>query len=329
MDAVAYNTYIPGSIPGSSTSGAQTLRSPSSTGIDAASFVGVSQTLMVDGKLDVDAVNFLIQDTNEAISSSLQKSDLPPERRAELLKELNSQYGNAGEAMTLSSLEDVLTALMIFQIQSTSDRKAIERQANAEMRSQLYQGGMETAEKIVEKGRLEATSMIAQAAIQFGTTVASTAATVISASRAEAKRQKGMDRIQNLEDMSQPDVASVDTGPEASSLKTYTPEEIDQMKKTVNLQYQKDLQVGEAYSKLISATGNFVAQTTGGMLKMEVAELEGELQREQTLTELTRSVQQSVQGGIEDAARAQESAMKLLEQMLNNLHQGAMAIRIA
>ncbi|MDR0728081.1 MAG: hypothetical protein LBF21_00485 [Puniceicoccales bacterium] len=324
-----YNTYVPDSIPGASPSRAQTLRSPNSTGLDAASFVGVSQTLMVDGKLDVEAVNFLIQDTNTTLNTSLQKSDLNPEQRAALLKELNSQYGNAGEAMTMGSLEDVLTALMIFQIQSAQDRKKIERQANAELRSQSYQSGLESADKIVEKGRLEANSMIAQAAIQFGTTVLATGVSLLSSAKADAKKGKKMDEIDNLEKLSQPDVSAIDAGKEAGSIKKFSPEEITQMRRGAENQFQKDIQAGDAWSKLIMATGNFAATVVGAEGKKAVAEMEGDLQRGQAVGELRHSLQQSIQGGIQDAAKAQETAMRLLEQMLNNLHQGAMAIRIA
>ncbi|MDR3143786.1 MAG: hypothetical protein LBT57_03005 [Puniceicoccales bacterium] len=324
----AYNTYIPDSIPGASPSRAQTLASPSSTGLDAASFVGVSQTLMVDGKLDVDAVDFLIQDSNSTISTSLQRSDLSPERRASLLKELNAQYGNAGEAMTLSSLEDTLTALMIFQIQSAQDRKRIERQANAELRSQIYKAGMESADKIVEKGRLEANSTIAQAAIQFGTTVMATGASLLLSHKADTKKTKEMGEIDNLEKMSQPDVSAIDTGKEAGSLKKFSPEEITQMRRGAENQFQKDMQMGDALSKLIMTTGNFAATVVGAEAKKALAEMEGDLQRGQAVNELRHSLQQSIQGGIEDAAKAQETAMRLLEQMLNNLHQGATAIRM-
>jgi hypothetical protein len=280
---------------------------------------------MVDGKLDLDAVGFLIRDTNNAISNSLQKSDLPPERRAELLKEINSQYGNAGEALTLSSLEDILTALMIFQVQSAQDRKSTERQMNIELRSAVYQQGMEIAEKTVEKGKLEANSMIAQAAINFGTTLLATGVSLYSAHKAETKRDK---TIKAAEDKSS-DVMQVDTQSKTpSSIETLSQDQIDQAKASAEKQFQKDMQVGDAWSKLIMATGNFAASMVGGT-KMTTAELEGSLQRDQTLMELTRSVQQSVQGGVQDAAKAQEAAMNLLQQMLNNLHQGAMAIRIA
>ena len=320
---------IPGNIPGSSTSRAQTLRSPSSTGLDAATFVGISQTLMVDGRLDMDAVGFLIRDTNSAISDSLQSSNLPSQRRAELLRELNGQFGNAGEAMTLSSLEDVLTALMIFQIQSAQDRKTIERRMNAESRSQLYQSGMETAAQIVEKGRLEAASMMTQAAIQFATSMISTAVTVISASKADAKKKATMEEIDAMEAASQPGVTSIDTDVEVSSPQKYSPKEINQMRQNAIRQYEAGLDIGRSRAQFVSGAGNFVASMVGGAIKMELAGIEGEIQRSQTMSELGRSLQQSVQGGIQDAAKAQETAMKVLEQILSTLHQGAMAIRIA
>jgi hypothetical protein len=284
---------------------------------------------MVDGKVNMDAVNFLIRDTNSVLSDSLQKSDLPPERRAELLKELNSQYGNAGEAMTLNSLEDALTALMIFQIQSAQDRKAIERQMNAELRSQLYQSGMASADAIVKKGQLEATSMITQAAIQFATSVASTAITAVSASKADAKKKASMDEIDTLEAASKSDVTSVDTDIDVSSPQKYSPKEIRQMRKNVNDQHAADIELGKSKAQLVSGAGNFIASMVTGGIKMELAEMEGAGRRSQTVSELTHSIQQSVQSGIQDAAKAQETAMKLLEQILNTLHQGAMAVRIA
>ncbi|MDR2420401.1 MAG: hypothetical protein LBD40_03810, partial [Puniceicoccales bacterium] len=180
-----------------------------------------------------------------------------------------------------------------------------------------------------EKGQLEAASMMTQAVIQFTTSVVSTAITVATASKADAKKKTQMEEIDRLEAASQPDVTSVDTDVDVSSSQKYSPKEINRMKQNAIRQYEIDVDLGKSKAQLFSSAGNFIASMVTGGIKMELAEMEGAAHRGQVVSELTRSVQQSVRDGIQDAAKAQETVMKLLEQMFNTLHQGAMAIRIA
>ena len=160
-------------------SGLKKASGDSSSGVDAATINAVAMNLVVNGMVDLSAIQMIerstqshLNNTNLTSVSATQKTEQRSQKINELA--LGMQSGNF-QSTKVDSLGDLMCELMVLMIQSTSERRKMER----EERTLLVSARMSQAEEIakltlekmeidVERSRDAAIGNVVAAGFSFG-----------------------------------------------------------------------------------------------------------------------------------------------------------------
>jgi membrane-associated protease RseP (regulator of RpoE activity) len=160
-------------------SGLKKASGDSAAGMDPATVKAVAENLVVNGMIDLSAIQMIERSTlshlnnnNITSVSSSQKVDKRSEKIQELA--LGMKTSNFDHSKT-NSLGDMMCELMVLMIQSTSDRRQMEREMQAVLSVAQLTQSKEIAEKIMQKMQIEVEQMKDQALTQAITSSVSAA----------------------------------------------------------------------------------------------------------------------------------------------------------
>jgi hypothetical protein len=274
-------------------SGAKKASGDSSAGVDAATLKAVSENLVVNGMIDLSAIQMIERSTLSHLNDSkisavggTQRS----ERRSEKINELalGMDVSNFKSSKT-DSLGDLMCELMVLMIQSTSERREMEREMRSVLSVAQIDQSKQIAEAMSQKMDIDVGRMKTSAWTQFAISTVGTAISVGGALIQGAKMAKS------------PGSVSV-TG------------------------MKKQLQQENEIKKRLSTIGE-MGVAFGDLDDIKAtSQLEESIQRKQAVLKLTRSVADSVETslGSIDSTRAQ--FMSIMEQVNQALYDGAMQI---
>jgi hypothetical protein len=267
----------------------------SSAGMDAATLKAVAENLVVNGMIDLSAIQVIERNTQSHLKDdriSALSGSRGNEKRSEKINELAfGLSGDGMDALRTDSLGDMMCALMILMIQSTSDRRQIER----EMRSLLAVAALEQSkqlkEEILQKTEANVQQIKTQAwgefAVAVGGTAISMGGAALSAKRMSTKggrRQLSMESVQR------------------------------------GLSKEREIKgLMQGIGRSAISFGNI------GEVK-ELAQLEESIQRKRTILDLTRSIADSVESSLKSIDSVRDQFLSLLSQIAQAQHDANMRI---
>jgi hypothetical protein len=274
-------------------SGAKKASGDSSAGVDAATLKAVAENLVVNGMIDLSAIQMIERSTLSHLNSNsitavggTQRS----EKRSEKINELALGMDTSKfESSKVDSLGDIMCELMVLMIQSTTERRQIER----EFRSVLSVAQLDQSEKIAEemreKMKVDISKIKTSAWSQFAVSMAGTAVSIGGAAIQGAKM--------------------------ARAPKTMTAAGIN-----------KQLRMEQTVTKAAKMIGD----VTGDLSNLEEikasAQLEESIQRKQAALKLTRFVANCAESSLRSIDSTREQFMSIMSQVIQALHDSKMQI---
>jgi hypothetical protein len=274
-------------------SGAKRASGDSSAGVDAATLKAVAENLIVNGMIDLSVIQMIERSTlshlnnnNITSVSGTQRS----EKRSEKINELAlGMDASKFESSRVDSLGDIMCELMVLMIQSTSERRQMERELRSVLAVAQVDQSKAIAEEIKEKMDIDVGRIKTSAWTQFAISMANTAVSIGGAAVQGAKM--------------------------ASSPRTMSATGISQQLKT------------EGTIKETIKTLSEVGMALGGLDDIKTStKLEESIQRKQTALKLTRSIASSVESSLRSIDSTREQFMSIMMQINQALHDGAMQI---
>jgi hypothetical protein len=264
----------------------------SSAGVDAATLKAVAESLVVNGMIDLSAIQMIERSTlshlndNKVTSLSGAQSR---EKRSEKINELTSGIKTPNfESTQINSLGDIMCELMVSMIQSTSERRQIERELRTILAVAQKEQSKQLAEEVMKKMEVEIEQKKKAMWGEFAISMASTAISVGGAAMQGAKMAGGKQKT-------------------FASVRMALNKE-QQMKGIM----QQMGQVAIAFSNLDD-------------IKRSSA-LEESIQRKETALKLTRSVGRSVEDSLKSIDTARGAFMNTMKNISRALHDGYMQI---
>ncbi|MDR2812339.1 MAG: hypothetical protein LBB05_00895 [Puniceicoccales bacterium] len=289
------------SIPGDDThmshvanpSGTKKASGDSSAGVDAATLKAVGENLVINGMIDLSAIQMIERSTlshlnNNSMSAvgGTQRS----EKRSEKINELALGMDTSKfQSSKVDSLGDIMCELMVLMIQSTSERRQMEREFRSVLSVAQIDQSNKIAEEMKEKMKIDVERIKTSAWTQFAVSMASTAVSIGGAAIQGAKM--------------------------ARSPGTMSAEGI-----TRQLQREGEIK------KIISMAGEMGTAFSDLDAIKASAKLEESIQRKQTALKLTRAVAASVETSLKSIDSTREQFMSTMSQINQALHDGAMQI---
>jgi hypothetical protein len=267
----------------------------SSAGVDAATLKAVAENLVVNGMIDLSTIRMIENNTQSHLNDdrvSALSGSRSDEKRSEKINELALGLGGGKmEAMKTNSLGDMMCELMILMIQSTSDRRQIER----EMRSLLAVAALDQSKKVKEeilkKTEVNVQMIRTQAWGEFAISMGGAAVTMGGAMLSGAKMSSKVQRKKLS-------AGSVEKG------------------------LAQEAQMKSAIQGLGQAAVGF-----GNMEEVKkMAELEESIQRKKTALDLTRSVASSVEDSLKSIDSVKEHFLSLMGQIIQAMHDANLQI---
>jgi hypothetical protein len=261
----------------------------SSAGVDAATLKAVSENLVVNGMIDLSAIQVMESNTQSHLKDDRISALSGPRsetRRSENIGEL--AFGLAGggkDVLRTDSLGDMMCALMVLMIQATSERRQIEREMRSLLAVAVLAQSKQLKEEVLKKMEVNVKMIKTQAwgefAISMGGMAVSAGGAALSAKKMSTKGGR-----QNLS------MASVRT----------------------------DLGREREMKKLIQGLGQS-ALSFGNLNEVKAsAKLEESIQRRRTALELVRSVASSVEDSLKGIDSVREHFLSLLSQIAQAQH---------
>ena len=140
-------------------SGLKKASGDSSSGVDAATINAVAMNLVVNGMVDLSAIQMIerstqshLNNTNLTSVSATQKTEQRSQKINELA--LGMQSGNF-KSTKVDSLGDLMCELMVLMIQSTSERRKMEREERTLLVSASKEQAEVIAKEILEKMNID------------------------------------------------------------------------------------------------------------------------------------------------------------------------------
>jgi hypothetical protein len=274
-------------------SGAKKASGDSSAGVDAATLKAVAENLVINGMIDLSAIQMIERSTLSHLNDNkitavggMQRS----EKRSEKINELAlGMDASKFESSKIDSLGDIMCELMVLMIQSTSERRQIERELSSVLSVAQVEQSNQIAEAMREKMEIDVGRIKISAWTQFAVSMAGTAISIGGAA------------IQGAKMANSPGTMSA-TG------------------------ITKQLQQENEIKKLLS-TASEIGTAFADLDDIKASsQLEESIQRKRTALKLTRSVASSVETSLRSIDSIREQFMSIMEQVNQMLHDGAMKI---
>jgi hypothetical protein len=261
----------------------------SSAGVDAATLKAVAENLVVNGMIDLSAIQMIERNTQSHLKDdriSALSGTRSSEKRSEKINELAFGLSGGGmDALRTDSLGDMMCALMILMIQSTSDRRQIEREMRSLLAVAVVEQSKQLKEEILQKMEVNVQKIKTQAWGEFALSMGSTAVSVGGA----ALSAKQM---------------STEGGRRQLSMGSV----------------QKGLAKEREIKGLIQGLGQAaIGFGNAGEIKKS-AQLEESIQRKRAALELTRSIASSVEDSLKSIDSVRDQFLSLLSQINQALH---------
>ncbi|MDR2628606.1 MAG: hypothetical protein LBC30_01265 [Puniceicoccales bacterium] len=172
-------------------SGLKKVSGDSASGMDAPTMKAVAENLVINGMVDLSAIQMAERSTLSHLNNNNITSiggNQRNEKRSEKINELALGMNASNfQSSKMSSLGDIMCELMVLMIQSTSERRQIEREMRTVLTAAQMDQSKEIAEKIMEKMQLEvdqikekAMSQVIVATVSAGVTIAATSLSIKS-----------------------------------------------------------------------------------------------------------------------------------------------------
>ncbi|MDR0418321.1 MAG: hypothetical protein LBH08_02720 [Puniceicoccales bacterium] len=181
-------------------SGLKKASGDSASGMDAPTMKAVAENLVINGMIDLSAIQMIERSTlshlnNNSIASlgGTQRNEKRSEKINELALGINSTNFQSSKT---DSLGDMMCELMVLMIQSTIERRQMEREMRTVLAVAQIDQSKEIAEKIMQKMQMEVDQIKEQAITQAVITSVSAGITIGAASLQSKSRldfQKRMD----------------------------------------------------------------------------------------------------------------------------------------
>ncbi|MDR1590605.1 MAG: hypothetical protein LBR92_01230 [Puniceicoccales bacterium] len=274
-------------------SGVKRASGDSSAGVDAATLKAVGENLVVNGMIDLTAIQMIERSTishlnrngMEAVGGTQRN-----EKRSEKINELALGMNATNfESAKVNSLGDIMCELMVLMIQSTSERREMEREMKTVLTVAQVEQSKSLAEDIKAKMEIEVERIETSAWVQFGVAAASTAVSVGGSIMQGAKMAK--------------DPYTMTMGGVRDQMGTEK-----QMKGWLS-------SIGE------------VGTALGDLDDVKKSsQLEESIQKKQTALKLTRSIGSAVESSLKSIDSTRDQFLSILTQINQTLHDGAMKI---
>ncbi|MDR1366743.1 MAG: hypothetical protein LBJ13_02425 [Puniceicoccales bacterium] len=173
-------------------SGLKKASGDSASGMDAATMKAVAENLVVNGMIDLSAIQMIERSTLSHLNNNNIVSvggNQRNEKRSEKINELALGMNSTNfQSSKTDSLGDMMCELMVLMIQSTTERRQIEREMRTVLTIAQMDQSKEIAEKIMEKMHMEVDQIKDQAITQAVVTGVSSGVT-IGATSIQSKSQ--------------------------------------------------------------------------------------------------------------------------------------------
>jgi hypothetical protein len=267
----------------------------SSAGVDAATLKAVAENLVVNGMIDLSAIQMIERNTQSHLKDdriSALSGTRGDEKRSEKVNELAFGLSGGGKDMLQTdSLGDMMCALMVLMIQSTSDRRQIEREMRSILAVAVLAQSKQLKDEILQKMEVNVQKIKTQAWGEFALSMGSTAVSVGGA----ALSAKNM---------------ATEGGRRQISMGSI----------------QKGLGKEREIKGLMKGLGQAaIGFGNLGEIKKS-AQLEESIQRKRTALELTRSVASSVEGSLKSIDSVRDQLLSILSQINQAQHDANMQI---
>jgi hypothetical protein len=267
----------------------------SSAGVDAATLKAVAENLVVNGMIDFSAIQIIERNTQSHLKDdriSALSGSRNDAKRSEQLNELALGLNGEGkDALQTNSLGDMMCALMVLMIQSTSDRRQIEREMRSILAVAVMAQSKQLKEEILQKMEVNVQTIKTQAWGEFALAMGSTAISMGGAALS-AKKMSTKDGRRQLS------LASIQGG----------------------LAKEQEIKgIVQNFGQVAVSFGNL------GEIKKS-AQLEESIQRKRTALELTRSIASSVEDSLKSIDTVRDHFLSLISQINQAQHDANMQI---
>ncbi|MDR1437895.1 MAG: hypothetical protein LBI69_02430, partial [Puniceicoccales bacterium] len=155
----------------SNPSGLKKASGDSSSGVDAATLNAVAANLVVNGMIDLSALRMLESNTLSKLNvdnTASLKSGKGEQGRSEKISELALGVSSTNfPSMKVDSLGDIMFELMVLMIQSTTERRQLEREMRTTLTVAQVDQSKEIAKDIMKKMEMDVGQMKMEAWGQF------------------------------------------------------------------------------------------------------------------------------------------------------------------
>ncbi|MDR2806685.1 MAG: hypothetical protein LBB11_00825 [Puniceicoccales bacterium] len=272
-------------------SGLKKASGDSSAGVDAATLNAVLANLVANGMIDLSAIQMMerssLSHLNNNNITSLSESK-KTEKRSEKINELalgmnTSQFQSA----RVNSLGDIMCELMVLMIQSTSERRQMEREMQTILVVAQMNQSNQLAEEILKKMELDVAQIKTEAWGQVALAVGSAAIT-----KGMSAGKKG---TVSGEKMSFQDV-------------------------------QKGFNRAGSASSFFQQVGGAAITLVNASSAKEVSRLEAKIQRQQTVLATIKSIADSVGSSLKSIDSTRDHFMSIMTQIAQAAHDNKMQI---
>jgi hypothetical protein len=274
-------------------SGVKRASGDSSAGVDAATLKAVGENLVVNGMIDLTAIQLIERSTVSHLNRNgmeavggVQRN----EKRAEKINELALGMDTTNfESTKTNSLGDLMCELMVLMIQSTSDRRELERELRTVLTVAQLDQSKELGEEIKKKMEIDVGRVKTSAWVQFGVAMGGAAVSIGGSIKQGAKMANNPGQMS------------------ATGIKA-------------QLRTEKEI------SGILSTAGE-VGTALGDLDDIKkTSQLEESIQKKQTVLKLTRSVGNAVESSLKSIDSTRDQFLSILSQINQALHDGAMQI---
>jgi hypothetical protein len=274
-------------------SGLKKASGDSSAGVDAATLKAVAENLVVNGMIDLSTIQMIERRTLSHLNNNSMTAvggTQRSEKRSEKINELALGMDTSKfESSKVNSLGDIMCELMVLMIQSTTERRQMERELRSVLAIAQVDQSNKMAEKVREKMKIDVSQIRTSAWAQFAMSMAGTAINIGGAAVQGAKMARA---------------------PKSMSITG-----IEGQLRMENTFVKNAKMIGDIGGNL--ANLNEIKSST---------QLEASIQRKQAALKLTRSVANSVESSLRSIDNTREHFMSLMSQIIQTLHDSKMQI---